>query len=208
METYFDNKTGRTLNLRPEAFIMDEVFSPEYFSYLKNSLSDIKDNNILSYEPILGRHHVNTLDKDIGYPILEDAAKTLLPKARNIFGEDIQSSYTLWVSYKGFRANLPHHIDDNACTFTIDMCMSYKTQWPIYVEGKELILEPNQAAVYYGEDQYHWRNKFPDPAKNEVEMIFFHFTKPEHWFFTVGMQHKQEIIRLKDEYRRNNGIAI
>jgi len=208
MQTYFDDNTGRTLAVRPEAYVLDQVFTPEYFSYLKNSLSDIKDNNLLSYEQFLGRHHINSLDKDVGYSLLEDATNTLLPKARSFFGQDVQSTYTLFVLYKGFRANLPRHIDDNACTFTIDLCMSYKTQWPIYVEGKEILLEPNQAAVYYGEDQYHWRNKFPDPAKNEVEMIFFHFTKPDHWFFTKGQQYKQEIIRIRNEYRKKNGIKI
>jgi hypothetical protein len=208
METYFDNKTGRTLNVRPEAFILDKVFDPQYFLSLKNSLLKIKDENVLCYERELGRYGVNTLTQDVGSHLLAEATQVLLPQAKEIFSEDIRSTYTLWVAYKGFRANLPRHIDDNACTFTIDLCVSYDTQWPIYVEGKELLLEPNQAAVYYGEDQYHWRNKFPDPAKNKVEMIFFHFVKPDHWFFTLGMDHKQEIIRLKDEYRRKNKIAI
>lgn len=208
METYFDNRSGRTLSIRPEAFILDEVFDPEYFLSLKKSLLKIKDDNVLCYERDLGRYGVNTLTKDVGSSILAEATEILLPQAREFFSEDIESTYSLWTIYKGFRARLPEHIDDNACTFTIDLCVSYETQWPIYVEGKELLLEPNQAAVYYGEDQYHWRNEFTDPATNEVQMIFFHFAKPDHWFFTKGPQHKREILRLKDEHMRKNGMII
>jgi hypothetical protein len=45
---------------------------------------------------------------------------------------------------------------------------------------------PNQALAYYGNDQLHWREKFPNPEKNHVAMIFFHFAEPDHWYFTKG----------------------
>lgn len=114
----------------------------------------------------------------------------------------------MWVIYRGFKARLPRHVDDNACTYTIDLCLSHKTQWPIYVEGQEMHLEQNQAVCYYGEDQYHWREKFPDPANNQVQMIFFHFAEPEHWYFTKGPSHLNEIVRARREHERQNGLSI
>lgn len=206
MNKFYDHESGRTLKERPEAYVLDNVFDSEYFSELKESLALVRENHVLPYTLELGRSGVNTLDKSFGSDVLNDAFDKVVTKARLIFGQEVKPTYALWVTYRGFRANLPRHIDDNACTYTIDLCMSYGAQWPIYVEGKELLLEPNQAAVYYGEDQYHWRGEFPSPLKNEVEMIFFHFADPDHWFFTKGPQYKQEIVRLKNEHKKRNGI--
>ena len=208
MNKFYDHESGRTLKERPEAYILDKVFDPEYFSELKKSLALIKENNVLPYTLELGRSGINTLDKSFGANVLNEAFDKVVATARSIFGQDVKPTYALWVAYRGFRASLPRHIDDNACTYTIDLCMSYETQWPICIEGKELLLEPNQAAVYYGEDQYHWRGEFPSPLKNEVQMIFFHFAEPDHWFFTKGPEHKQEIVRIKEEHMRKNGIII
>ena len=206
MTKFYDQLSGRMLKERPEAYILDEVFDTEYFSKLKESFALVRENNVLPYSIELGRYGINTIDKNTGADLLNDAFDKIVVKARSIFGQDVKPTYALWVTYRGFKANLPRHIDDNACTYTIDLCVSYETQWPICIEGKELLLEPNQAAVYYGEDQYHWRGEFPSPLKNEVQMIFFHFAEPDHWFFTKGPQHKQEIVRLKDEHKRKNGI--
>lgn len=206
MNKFYDHQSGRTLQERPEAYILDKVFDPEYFSELKESFALIRESNVLPYNLELGRSGINTIDKDVGTDVLNSAFDEVSAKARSIFGQDVKPTYALWVAYRGFRANLPRHIDDNACTYTIDLCMSYETQWPIYIEGQEILLEPNQAVVYYGEDQYHWRGEFPSPLKNEVQMIFFHFAEPNHWFFTEGPQHKQEIVRIKEAHQKKNGI--
>ena len=85
METYFDNRSGRTLSVRPEAFILDKVFDPEYFLSLKKYLLKIKDDNVLCYERDLGRYRVNTLTKDVGSSILAEATEILLPQAKGFF---------------------------------------------------------------------------------------------------------------------------
>ena len=151
MTKFYDQLSGRILNKRPEAYILSEVFDSEYFFKLKESFALIKENNVLPYNSDLGRYGINTIDKDAGSDALNGAFDMITLKARSIFGQDVKPTYALWVTYKGFKANLPRHIDDNACTYTIDLCVSHDVQWPIYIEGKELLLEPNQAAVYYGE---------------------------------------------------------
>ena len=205
MKKFYDEISGRTLCFRPDPQVISNVFEEEYFSYLINTFKNIRETNILNYTDFLGRYYVSTLEDRIDNPLMQ-SFDYIIDRARELFGNNIKPTYAIWGLYRGFKANLPKHIDDNACTYTIDVCLSQIQKWPIYVEDKEYILEPNQALCYYGEDQYHWRNQFPDPAKNEVQMIFFHFAEPDHWFFTKGPNYQQEIIRLRWEHQKKNGI--
>ena len=204
MNTYYDPLTNRTLLKRPPAIVLDEVFKPHEFNDLKTRLEVMQEENVIPYEHGLGRYGLNATS-DIESP-LSEYHQLALERARSIFTPTLQPTYCLWVNYHGFRARLPRHVDDNACTYTIDLCISYKTQWPIYIENEEFLLEPNQAACYYGEDQYHWRGNFPDPAHNQVQMIFFHFAEPDHWYFTKGQSHVQNVIRVRHEYQKKNRI--
>jgi hypothetical protein len=188
-KTVYDYFTGRLLTVRPDPFVLDNVLSEEDFNSLKYDIELEKNNSNLNYDRTMGRFTISD------EKLFQKEKEKLTSLARKIFNsETLVPSYCLYAVYRGHRANLPHHIDDNACTYTIDLCISYKTQWPIYVNDIEFKLEPNQAVCYYGEDQYHWRNKFPDPANNEVEMIFFHFIEPDHWSIINGQEYRKEIL--------------
>jgi hypothetical protein len=107
----------------------------------------------------------------------------LLPKARELFNDDsILPTYACWSMYYEVGANLPKHKDKNACTFTLDYCVRQLHPWDLFVEGTPYTLQENQALAFMGEDQEHWRPSF-SPG-NIVEMIFFHFARPDHWYFT------------------------
>ena len=107
----------------------------------------------------------------------------LLPLVRDIFQDDtILPSYNCWADYRSIDSRLPAHKDVNACTFTVDYCVQQHEPWTLYVEGKEYDLQENQSLVFMGEDMEHWRPAFK--PGNMVEMIFFHFVRPDHWYFT------------------------
>ena len=203
MKTFYDSLSGRTLVERNSAFLFDSVFSEQDFSSLVNNLNEYKDATIMPYDASMGRFQVNTT-QPVAPEFLIECHQGLTSLARSLFSPTLMPSYALWATYQGYRANLPKHIDDNACTYTIDLCVSHKTPWSIYVEDEEFTLQPNQAIVYYGEDQYHWRNKFPDPYNNQVEMIFFHFVEPDHWWFTKGPQHMNEMLHQQKVHRQRN----
>jgi hypothetical protein len=110
-------------------------------------------------------------------------AEHLLPIVRQVFGDDsIVPSYNCWARYSSAESRLPAHKDSNACTFTVDYCVQQHEPWPLYVEGTEYLLQENQSLLFMGEDQEHWRPEFK--PGNMVEMIFFHFVRPDHWYFT------------------------
>jgi hypothetical protein len=110
-------------------------------------------------------------------------------------------TYSFFAHYEGELANLSKHKDNNACTYTIDMCLYQKEEWPLWVEGKSYILQPHDALAYYGEDHEHWRNNFPNPEYNYVAMIFFHFAEPDHWYFNKGPNYIKTIREKEKEIK-------
>lgn len=103
-------------------------------------------------------------------------------KARSVFGSSsLLPTYAVYAKYVGPGAILEKHIDENACTFTLDLCLKQTHPWGLWVDDKEYILKENEALAYYGNDQKHWRNEM-DWA-GTVEMIFLHYAEPDHWWF-------------------------
>lgn len=140
-------------------------------------------------------------------PILTKYANIILPKARAIFNsKTLLPSYALFSHYEGDKSFLMVHKDDNACTYTLDLCVYYKTPWPLVIEGISYSLKENEALAFYGEDQLHWRPDFPDRDNNNHGAIFFHFVEPDHWFFTKGSDYISVIRGLisEEEWKARN----
>lgn len=172
-----------------EPLLVNDVLSSEDYEVLTNAVSNPKS---FEYQKGFSRYVV----ADNSLPILKKLAEKLIPVAREAFGsETLLPTYTLFAHYEGQDPvpSLYKHKDDNACTYTLDMCLYQTEPWDLWVENKNYTLYPNQALAYYGNDQEHWREKFPNPETNYVAMIFFHFAEPDHWFFTEGPEYLQVI---------------
>ena len=116
------------------------------------------------------------------HPILIEYEQKLLPVAKEFFESDtLVPSYSLVSEYSGSEAKLINHIDSNACTYTIDMCIYQTEPWTLWVNGKPYLLNENEALAYYGEVMPHGRDPFPNPESQVVCMAFFHFVEPDHW---------------------------
>jgi len=162
--------------------IKNNILIKEDYDKLVNSVLDFKN---FEYQNGFSRYVV----ADNKLSILKEIANTLIPTAREIFdSKTLLPTYTLFAHYEGQdpEPSLYKHKDDNACTYTIDMCVYQDEPWDLWVEDKSYTLYPNQALAYYGNDQLHWRQEFPNPETNKVAMIFFHFAEPDHWYFTKG----------------------
>ena len=175
-----------------EPKIISKLFLDKDFNNLKNIFNNPKQyeyNNGFSRWVVSGSQ----------VPDLDIYACSLTYIARKIFNSNsLIPTYCLFAHYEGLSANLHKHKDDNACMYTIDMCLYQKHPWDLYVEGTPYTLYPNQALAYYGNDQEHWRGEFPEPRTNYVAMIFFHFAEPDHWYFTEGPSYLDNVIRAKE----------
>lgn len=157
-------------------------------------LLSLKNPKSFNYDPGFSRYCIG----DQGLPLLMELSEKLIKTARQVFNsKTLLPTYNLFAHYEGQdpEPSLYKHKDDNACTYTLDMCVYQQEPWDLYVEGNAYTLYPNQALAYYGNDQMHWREKFPNPKDNHVAMIFFHFAEPDHWYFTQGPDYLYTHIR-------------
>ena len=160
--------------------VIKNVLSKTQTNSIRQSVSD---HNTLEFEDWFSRYisHSST-NKN-----LNDVFEELVPLARKTFNsKTLLPTYAFFAHYEGKNARLHKHRDDNACTYTLDLCLYQKTPWGLWVDNKEYVLQENEALAYYGNDQLHWRQSFPDKENNHVAMIFFHFAEPDHWYFTKG----------------------
>lgn len=166
--------------------VIDNLFSDEDYNNLYNHLFGIDKSS----EWIKSEKEYLIHEEDWGRQVfrddhLQEYGEKLVPLARKIFNsETLLMSYSLFCHYEGENPQLPKHKDTNACTYTIDMCLYQTEPWDLYVDGTPYTLHPNQGLAFWGEEQEHWREKYPNPAEQKVGMIFFHFVEPDHWFFT------------------------
>ena len=187
-----------------EPIIIKNVFSDKEHEELKNIMKNWPMPP--EWDESLGRHLVSS-------PVIDEYAEKLIPLAKKIFNnENIKLSYSLFARYQGPGANLYRHVDDNACTYTIDLCLYQTEPWPIGIshngQDKEYTLEENEAVLYYGNDQEHWRPKFPNPGSQHVAMIFFHFVESDHWYHAKGPEYLNVIQGNLTEDEWNSGKRL
>jgi len=162
--------------------VLDNLLSTDDYKKLLTYLENPKS---FGFDPGFSRYCVGEPE----LPFLSELANKLTDTARKVFQSDkLVPSYALFAHYEGQDPlpSLYKHKDDNACTYTLDMCVYQNEPWDLWVEDKNYCLYPNQALAYYGNDQMHWREEFPNPETNNVAMIFFHFVEPDHWWITKG----------------------
>lgn len=175
--------------------LLSGVLDKEDYAKLISSVSDPKS---FDYQEGFSRY----IASDSQLEILKELSDKLTPLARETFkSKTLLPTYTLFSHYEGQdpKPSLYRHRDDNACTYTLDMCVYQNEPWDLWVEDEKYTLYPNQALAYYGNDQVHWREAFPNPETNYVAMIFFHFAEPDHWYFTKGPEYLNVIRNIITE---------
>ena len=184
-----------------DPIIINNILSDEDY---KTVIESVLNPKSFEYQEGFSRY----IASDYYLSILKEISNKLIPIAKDIFdSKTLMPTYSLFAHYEGQdpEPSLYKHKDNNACTYTIDMCVYQNEPWDLWVENKNYCLYPNQALAYYGNDQFHWREQFPNPKTNHVAMIFFHFAEPDHWYFTKGPSYLS-VIRgdiTEEEWQRN-----
>ena len=119
------------------------------------------------------------------HPYINKLAMLEMDRAREEFNNpDLLFTYALACLYNDNGSTLKKHKDNNACTYTIDICLTSKKPWPLFIEGVPYSLDSNGAVLFYGEDQLHWREDIEEG--NSVLMLFMHFADRDHWWFQAN----------------------
>lgn len=179
-----------------EPRILDNLFSEEDRAKLRKLLDSQSPDK-------------SWIDKDSGRRVQKFSeldsyfSKKLEPIAKKLFGDStLKTTYSVYLDYNQPTSSLETHLDNNACRYTIDYCVSSVTPWGVIVGDTEYFFNPGQGLAFMGGYSPHGRNPMPDPENNRVEVIMFHFCPEDHWYFTEGPDY---IYTLADEGRLSEG---
>ena len=97
----------------------------------------------------------------------------------NLEEEFVLQQYTVvrYDNKHGYLAKLFPHYDSRPYEmFVFDAQLKTNEDWGIIVEGQQFNLNDNEAIIFAGTQQMHWREKKDLPMTTEINMIFFWFT--------------------------------
>lgn len=170
--------------------IFKNLLSEEDFEFLRLYVLELNKNE-LGFSSDFNRYEFGNTE------IMNSIHEKLLPVAQTFFeSRTLVKSFNFGSWYFG-NASLEKHKDVAACTYSIDLCVYQKEPWDLYVEGTPYRLEENSALFYYGEEQKHWREDFPNPDSNIVCNVFFFYVEPDHWSITEPKEMHQAIRQQK-----------
>ena len=182
------------------AFIIDNFLPEEDFQKLKNL---VQSNNYrsLDFSDIMNKYEETV---DIG----GDIPKKVDELARKYFeSETMIPAYHMFAHHEitenGDTPLLPLHLDESPGTYVVDLIIDYSVEWPIVIDKQIFTPKPNQAVLFYAEDQLHYRPHWPSKSPDDFyQAIFFHYIEPNHWSKTLGIGHRtsdeaQEFFREK-----------
>jgi hypothetical protein len=114
-------------------------------------------------------------------PLMESLIAQLLPVMQKATGLELYPTYSYYRVYKPGDILKPH-VDRDSCEISTSVCFNFDYremngvyQWPIFMAGKELIMQPGDVVVYKGCDIPHWREEFAVPEGSWHVQAFFHY---------------------------------
>jgi len=98
------------------------------------------------------------------------------------------------------------HMDEVPSQFTLDYQLDGNISWPLNIEGKEYVLENNDALVFEGENVLHWRPKREFNDGEFLDLMWFQFREDDHWSYKHELRpdysdFKKRLSKKKDEWK-------
>lgn len=86
--------------------------------------------------------------------------------------------------------------------FTFDIQLKSTRNWPIVVEGQEFVLRDNDAVIFSGTNQLHWRPKMIFNHDDIIDMLFCHFSEDSEAPELNSQEFKKEISEREEEFKK------
>ena len=157
--------------------LIKNVFSKTDIDYLRAIVKQQEDLKLYDFRPDTGRISVNI--NSIKLEIVEKVQKII----QNIYGKDYEVQGFGFQRYNleyGF-PNLRPHLDDQGCQVVFDYQIESNKKWDLVVEGESIGLNDNDAVVFEGEKDAHWRNPVFFKPNEYVSMLNFNAIHNDHW---------------------------
>jgi hypothetical protein len=95
------------------------------------------------------------------------------------------------------------HIDSfTSPRFTFDIQLKSTKKWAITVEGKEFLLRDNEALIFSGTNQLHWRPKTEFRNDDIVDMLFCHFSEDSDNPASNTKEFTDHMLEREEEFKK------
>lgn len=177
--------------------IIKDVLSEDQIADVYNRINQAPEEN----SKIQARLGHKAFLIDLG----EDLRKHLESIVQKEFGSEWTLNAIQFARYSkkyGYEPKLYPHFDDAFSThkLTLDVQVKSTIEWPIVVEGKEFLLHDNEAVVFYGTDQIHWRTPVELSEDDVVDMIFCHCDMINDPRGPITPEHTQAMLKREKEW--------
>lgn len=112
-------------------------------------------------------------------PLMETMLLKLHPIMEENTGLNLYPTYSFYRVYRNGDI-LKNHLDRDACEISCTLCFgtghnNLEYCWPIFMGGKEILLNPGDLAIYNGIEIEHWRNELVYKDPTWQVQGFFHY---------------------------------
>ena len=163
--------------------VVKDFISKEMASYLydyvklsSNRLSWAKDNIPNEQVRTFGNFSDETGSYDnYGDMTFDTLLFHKLPVIEIMTGKKLMPTYSYFRLYMT-GSELVKHIDRPSCEISSTLCLGYDSDynWPMFVEGKPIHLNPGDMIIYRGCELEHWREPFK--GVNHAQ-VFLHYNE-------------------------------
>jgi hypothetical protein len=182
---------------------MDNVLTNEEISLLYKNVKETKKEQTQVENKLGFKAYFTNFDK-----IIIDKIQKVV---QDNFGEHWQIKNVMFAQYSnewGYKPRLHPHFDDafNDHKLTFDLRLNGNVDWNIVVEDRPFLLKYNQALMFSGTDQIHWREKINFSNDSFLDLIFCHFSMKdsENWVidsdWKLKMKEKELMWQNKLDY--------
>lgn len=157
--------------------IIENIFSEIEINYLKAIIKEKESLKLYTIRPDTGRIFIS-----LSYlkPEIIDKVEEII---KNIYGKDYKVKDIGFQRYKleYGSPNLKPHVDDGNCEIVFDYQIEANKKWDVVVNGNPVGLNDNDAVIFEGEKDAHWRNSTTFNSNEYVSMINFNAVGSDHW---------------------------
>ena len=158
--------------------VVREVVSPDTLDLLKNTILLTKqvkyyqENKSTDNLTAFGDEQSPISFSFYSEVICDSLAVSLLPLMEEQTGLQLYPTYTYGrIYWKG--SILEKHTDRPSCQYSATLCIDNDPKpWPIFMEGKKILLNAGDIAIYKGCEVEHWREPY---TGNQQIQLFLHY---------------------------------
>lgn len=156
-------------------FIINDIFTTNEINQIYEFIKTVDSTHVST---LLGQKIYHA-----GLPsnILDKVTKTM----NDVLDYSVYLTEHSFVSYTnetGYVPKLFPHFDEvfPKPRITLDVQLGGNFEWPLFVKGKEFVLNNNEGLVFSGTNQIHWRKDQKILDGQQLDMIFFHFSSDQY----------------------------